>query len=440
MTRARGPQKPSEVPLTGVADLRDLEAEQRLIGRALYRNDLSQFDALSAQVQPSDFWMPEFGELWALLGRRRASGQSLDLLSVKGELETRHPRILESCGGVAGLMKLVDDLVPGMRWHEYAARVVDLARRRRLVAAGETIAAIGLESGTLTDLAGKAAAALHEADVVPPSDALSLADALVDRFAAGHQVARWRTGIAALDDVFLGGVPAGYHVLAARTSAGKSSLMLTLLHQMALCDGARAVVASVEMDVTTLSVRIAALRHGVNAFRLMALQPEQAGERDVEVLAETSEALRQARVAVETRRLRMADIYWRVHHARREWGGVDVVFIDYIQRMTPEDRRAPRYQQIGDLSAACKRMSEEFGVPVIVLAQLSRQAADEERPQLHHLRESGDIEQDADSVWLLWRDGAEAEINVAKHRNGPLRVVPLDFVPASMTFRERREP
>lgn len=410
--------------------LRDIEVEQKLIGRAMYV-DPPRFDEMSMAVAADDFWLPEHADLWRILLRRRASGQPIDTVSMSRALVAHHPRILESLGGLVGLTRLVDEIIGGMRWHHLATRLADLARRRRLRAAGAAIAEMATSDAPVGALASEAAQALYDANVAPPAEATSLSQALYDRFAEGSPVTRVQTGLSDLDEVFGGGIPPGYHVLAARTSEGKSSLMLSILHHMAIERGKRCVVASVEMDTQTLAVRMVAIRHRVNAFRLMALTHPT--DRDVDLIAETSLKLSEAKIAIETRRLKIADVRWRAHQARREWGGLDVIFIDYLQRMKAEDRRAQRYQQVGDMSGECQRLAEEFGVPVIVLAQLSRVAADE-KPQLHHLRESGDIEQDCDSAWLLSREGCVATLDIAKHRNGPLKEIKLEFVPSSMLF------
>jgi replicative DNA helicase len=105
------------------------------------------------------------------------------------------------------------------------------------------------------------------------------------------------------------------------------------------------------------------------------------------------------------------------------------VVVDYLQLIEPEDRKVPRHEQVANISRRLKGLARELKIPVLALCQLNRMA-DESRPRLAHLRESGAIEADADTVLLMHRDENkefEVEIDVAKQRNGPTGLVTLVF-------------
>jgi len=129
-------------------------------------------------------------------------------------------------------------------------------------------------------------------------------------------------------------------------------------------------------------------------------------------------------------------------HARRELG---LVVIDYLQLMRPEDSTASRVEQIGQISRGLKMLARELSVPVIAVSQLSRavESRPDKRPLLSDLRESGNIEQDADVVMFIYRDDyynkeserpGEADLIIAKHRNGPIGDVALTFMPRYPKF------
>jgi replicative DNA helicase len=129
-------------------------------------------------------------------------------------------------------------------------------------------------------------------------------------------------------------------------------------------------------------------------------------------------------------------------HARRELG---LIVIDYLQLMRPEDSTASRVEQIGQISRGLKMLARELSVPVIAVSQLSRavESRPDKRPLLSDLRESGNIEQDADVVMFIYRDDyynkeserpGEADLIIAKHRNGPIGDVALTFMPRYPKF------
>jgi replicative DNA helicase len=143
-----------------------------------------------------------------------------------------------------------------------------------------------------------------------------------------------------------------------------------------------------------------------------------------------------------------ADVRWTARRLQRQ-GNLDLVVIDYLQRLTPADPRAPRHEQVGQMSGDLKRLTLELGVPVLCLAQLNRQseAKGDHRPRLAQLKASGDIEQDADVVILLHReevyskhndDAGKAELIVAKNRSGPEAEIALTWDGATTTFSDRR--
>jgi replicative DNA helicase len=126
------------------------------------------------------------------------------------------------------------------------------------------------------------------------------------------------------------------------------------------------------------------------------------------------------------------------------------VIIDYLQLIEPEDKRAPREQQIAQITRRLKFLAKELDVPVVALAQLNRgvELREDKRPRLADLRESGAIEQDADIVFFLHRPEMYgdtekiglAEVVVAKHRNGPTGIVELEFKSQYMLFQDRADP
>ena len=126
-------------------------------------------------------------------------------------------------------------------------------------------------------------------------------------------------------------------------------------------------------------------------------------------------------------------------------GGLDLVIVDYLQLVKPDNHRVPRQEQVAEMSRGLKTLAKSLKVPVLCLAQLNRQAdTPNEKPRLSHLRESGAIEQDADVVLFIHRASLDqdkandaAKLIVAKQRNGPTGEIDLVWKPQYVTFCER---
>ncbi len=122
--------------------------------------------------------------------------------------------------------------------------------------------------------------------------------------------------------------------------------------------------------------------------------------------------------------------------------GIRLVIVDYLQLIEPEDSRAPRAQQVGAISRRLKLLARELQIPVVALSQLNRSSEDRQdhRPRLADLRESGSLEQDADTVVLLYREDTKngevdpIEVMIAKQRNGPIGELTLAFRRSCMRF------
>ena len=118
--------------------------------------------------------------------------------------------------------------------------------------------------------------------------------------------------------------------------------------------------------------------------------------------------------------------------------GVDILMIDYVGLLTPDNARKNRTEQIADMTRTFKQLSKELNCGVILLCQLNRDA-DGQTPTLAHLRESGAVEQDADVILFPRRDGDDAEVIVAKNRNGPTGTVPMDWHGSTASYRSKKE-
>lgn len=232
--------------------------------------------------------------------------------------------------------------------------------------------------------------------------------------------------------------------VAARPGCGKTALGIQVAAHAA-DSGERVVLFSLEMSGEEVVDRIAKLRGGADTLHNRS-----------QYLSEIRRAAKLSRLHVydNGERHTMASIEARARLHAGQPGGVGLVVIDYLQLIEPADRRAPREQQVAEMSRRCKQLAGILRCPVMVLAQLNREIEkDDRKPRLSDLRESGAIEQDSDRVWFLWQDpktiipGAEeaSAIEVlllqSKCRGGPPNIgAKMNFNRPIFTFRQIQQP
>jgi replicative DNA helicase len=252
------------------------------------------------------------------------------------------------------------------------------------------------------------------------------------------------SGFRDLDEMTNGWQPSELIILAARPAVGKTAFALNLADAAAVRHHVPTLLCSLEMSEIELAERMLCARARVNAHHLRrgrASQEELAklvhamGEMDkAPLFIDDTPGQTMLRIAATARRL----------SARHKLG---LVIVDYLQLIEPEDKRVSRVEQIGAISRRLKTLARELNVPLIALSQLNRAVETREghRPRMADLRESGSIEQDADVVALLHREDAfnpdsekkgEAELILAKQRNGPVGDIKLTFVKELTLFRD----
>ncbi len=247
-----------------------------------------------------------------------------------------------------------------------------------------------------------------------------------------------KTGLGSLDKFTGGFRPGQLIVLGARPSMGKTSFAVGLLRQAAL-SGKTVALFSLEMSCTQVIHRLLA---DVGNVDLARLSQHRLSEQMLSSITVAAAHLHKTRVFIGETDHGLPQVCAQI----KAQHGLDLVIVDYLQLM--QCRAESREQQVATLARNLKRMARNVGVPVLVLSQLNRslEARQCKRPQLSDLRESGAIEQDADIVLLLWRpayyatdaDPTEAELVVAKQRNGPVGTMPLVWDETRARFNQAK--
>jgi replicative DNA helicase len=247
------------------------------------------------------------------------------------------------------------------------------------------------------------------------------------------------SGFKDLDELTGGFQPGNLIVVAARPSMGKSALVANIAENAAL-QGHAVALFSLEMSESELAQRFVASRSNTKGEDLrLGRVAESRWPKILEACGRLGEAPLYIDDSSDTGVLEVRAKSRRLHHALADRGGLGLIVIDYLQLMRHEGRVESRVEQVGQISRGLKGLARELNVPVIALSQLSRaveQRGGDKKPILSDLRESGQIEQDSDLVMFIYREEyynqestrpGEADIIIAKHRNGPIGEKTLTF-------------
>lgn len=233
-------------------------------------------------------------------------------------------------------------------------------------------------------------------------------------------------------DKFTGGFHNGdLIILGARTSIGKTAFQLSMINKIASTYPVG--IYSGEMDIKILTERLIAINGDVNllAIRTGGLKPV-----DYHNITEAAGFLYSSNILIDdTPGIKLNRLKSKMRIMRKK--GAEIIFIDYLTKINNKFGALKRHEQVGEISETLKNMARELDIPVVALSQVGR-GTEGKMPTLADLRESGDIEQDADLIIFLHRDRDEVETvaKIAKHRNGPLGKADLLFRKKSASFVE----
>jgi replicative DNA helicase len=436
------------------------EAEVSVLGAVLLSEQALDGLLIDVKLRPEDFYRQRHRLIFAAMIRlkEKTDPEPVDVLTVSEELDRSGE--LEEAGGTAYVHSL-PNLVPAAGNVRHYGRIVkDHSLLRRLLDTTRRIQDdVFTHSGEPQHLLEQAEGALYRIAHDEHSGELRSIEAVLhDELEKLERVSRegvaltgTPSGFNDLDDLTGGFQPGNLIVLAARPSMGKSCLVTNMCENASVKHGRPVAIFSLEMAETELAQRFIASQAKINGddLRKGRVKPDRWPKvmQATETLAaaplyvDDSSDLGILELRAKTRRL----------HSRSPLG---LVVVDYLQLMRPEDTSNSRVEQIGQISRGLKILARELNIPVIAVSQLSRavEARPDKKPLLSDLRESGQIEQDADLVMFIYRDEyynrneserpGEADVIVAKHRNGPVGEISLSFLERFPKFMNltRREP
>lgn len=432
----------TDVPAFDRTPPQDVQAEQSVLGGMMLSKDA--IADVMEELRGPDFYRPAHEAIYDAIMDLFGRGEPADAVTVSNELSRRGD--LSRVGGAPYLHTLIASVPTAANAGYYARIVREQSVLRRLVEAGTRITQLGYatDGGDIDDLVNSAQAEVyavtenrHSEDYQPLSvtvpETLTEIENIANRGSEMHGVP---TGFKLLDDLTQGLQPGQMIIVAARPAMGKSTLALDICRSASIKHGLPSVVFSLEMGRTELTMRLLSAESGVDLQDLRrGLRPQSDWDKISRTMSRVSDA---PLFIDDSPNMSLMEIRAKCRRLKQQHN-LKLVVIDYLQLMSSGKRVESRQQEVSEFSRALKLLAKELEVPVIAVAQLNRgpEARQDKKPMMSDLRESGSLEQDADLVILLHRDDVyktkdeektgEAQVIVAKHRNGPTSTFSLAF-------------
>ncbi len=445
----------------------NVDAERTILGAILLDN--AAHAEAAEFLKSDDFSLDSHRRIFLRMSELVDSGRTVDIVTLANEL-ARYKEV-EAVGGVAYLASLTEGLPRRPVIEDYVRIVKDKSMLRRLMgicsaaiakAADQSQDAIGVLDETESQLLEVGQDGLNQGLQPIESIIRNSFGAIDNLFKNSREVTGLATHLIDFDHITCGLQRGDLIIIAARPSMGKTALAINIAQNAAILSGAVVAIFSLEMSRESLLRRMLAAEARVDQQHLqkgfISGEEQQKLQRAMELLVE-------ARLFIDdSAGATIAEMRAKARRLKQNAGALDLVVVDYLQLMSatlPGNARKGyenRVQEVSAISRGLKAMAKELQVPVLALSQLSRanvQRKDDHRPMLSDLRESGSIEQDADLVAFIHResyynrdddtskdDKANAEIIIAKQRNGPTGSIPVSFIASSTCFESysQREP
>jgi len=438
----------------------DLNTEKAVLGAMLFdeeaRNIVFEKLPYSEKNNTSYFFYPAHQRIFRTFhSLYHEKGKYIDVLSLSSALKKEG--VLEIIGGHEYLIELQNSIVTTANIENWCEILKNFAGLRKMISvcANTLNKCYSAQVDGVSELMGELESSIFEVRNENTTSAASkVSDHLINAVKYLENLSKRQieatgisTGFHTLDDIIVGLKNQEMIVIAARPSIGKTSLALNIASHIALRKKKSIAFFSLEMSAEQLTRRMLCSIAEISEkdFFDKKFDESEFSAKWSRITGAASELGRASFFIDPTPGLDINELKARALRLKANHK-IDIVFIDYLQLMQAQVSRSDNRQvEVSKISVGIKAIAKELDVPVVVLAQLNRQAETQDKPKLSHLRESGAIEQDADIVMFLHRDRdpqkdnsvecVEAELIVEKNRNGQTGIAKLQFFPKIMTFR-----
>ena len=431
------------------------EAEASVLGAILLTEQALDGVVLEIGLKPGHFYRPRHSRIFAAMIRlkEKAEPEAVDALTVCDNLRSHGD--LEEAGGEAYVHSL-PTVVPAVGAVLDYARIVrdDALMRGILNTTREIQAEVLAHRGEPRELIERAEKALfeigHDGGMAEMRTIDSVLHEEIDKL---EELSRRDVGLTGtpsgfpdIDDITGGFQNGNLIVLAARPSMGKSTLATNIAENAAIDHRKPVALFSLEMSETELAHRFIASQAKVSSDELRKGRVK--ADRWPKVLRAVEKLARAPIYIDDSSDISVLEMRAKARRLHAKTGGLGLLVVDYLQLIRPDGRADSRVEAVGQISRGLKILARELDIPVIAVSQLSRavESRNPPIPMLSDLRESGQVEQDSDLVMFVYREEyydkeserlGEADVIIAKHRNGPIGEVPLTFLSKYPRFASR---
>ena len=436
----------------------NIDAEEAILGAILVNP--ACMNKVVEHLRPESFYKPAHRYVYEAMLHLYNGEDKIDIVSVSDVLNINQK--LELVGGRAFINDLSYKTITTTNVEYYAKIVQEKAIKRSLINAGSEIVSSGYDLNPIEESLELAEKLIFDIASQKASKSLAPIKDLVydtyakieERYNNKGQLTGAATGFYDLDSMMNGLQKSDLIILAARPAMGKTAFALNIAQNVALRANVPVAIFSLEMSKDQLVQRLLCSEAEVDTQRLKTGNMQA---KDWEKLALAMSNFTESKSTIyidDTAGCTITDIRAKCRRLAMAEKNLGLIVIDYLQLIEGTGRE-DRMQQISSISRGLKILAKELNVPIIALSQLSRavESRTDKRPMLSDLRESGSIEQDADIVMFIYRDEyyknandeeeeaekaankGEAEIIIAKHRNGPVGTVKLLFQESITKFK-----
>ncbi|MBR3269920.1 replicative DNA helicase [Candidatus Saccharibacteria bacterium] len=429
----------------------DIVAEKSLLGAIML--DENVLPEVITAVKPTDFYEENHQIIFEAMRNLYDAHKPIDLLTLTNELKSL--KKLKQIGGAAYLTELSNFVPAASHAKAYADIVNKASTQRRLIKAGTEIINKAYEDGAeINELVGKAEQELFEvSDNVVRSDYRPMGELLDDAFERIENLQKnkgalrgLKTGFRDIDKKTAGFQKGDLIIVGARPAMGKTTFAQNLAYNIASINKKGVLFFSMEMAANEIIERMISDVSGVNNWNI---RTGNVSDDEFAKIGDAMAEMNEIPIYIDdTSSMTIMELRNKARRAMHDHD-IGIVIVDYLQLISGSDRYAGnRVQEVTEISRGLKILARELNIPVVALAQLSRNVTgrDNPRPVLSDLRESGSIEQDADLVMFLHRpdyykqndDNYEethiTELLIAKHRHGEVGKIELYFHPELLRF------
>ena len=414
-----------------------IEAEQAALGCII--NYKSQLALAEDVLKDDDFYWDKHKRIFSTIKALSKKDMNIDLITLLNELKVSDS--IDKCGGVSYITDLATNTVFSSNVESYVKIIKDKSDRRNLIRAGRELISKSYEEdevesivSTVEDKIYKVINSKESEDIIDMGQSVEkVLTRIENNYCNGGKILGNTTGFKEIDNTISGLQKGDFIIVAARPSMGKTAFALNIGQHAS--KGASVGIFSLEMTTEQLMERLISSRSLVEFGKIKTGKLDEAEFRKI---TDAANVLAKRKIFIDDKSTNLSDIKAKCRNLKVK-EGLDVVIIDYLQLIEISDKTNSREQEIAKISRELKKLAKKLEITIVALSQLSRapEQRTDHRPVLSDLRESGSIEQDADVIFMLYRDEYYnkeseekniAELIINKNRNGETKTIKLGWI------------